>query len=501
MPGPLAAGEDQMSEVPPSSDVRGSGRTNHVNMNNYPRASARSSAVGGEKKMHAPGSIPKYLQKFKQAKEDEKAKKEADAKKIKVPEGYRLVEEDERLATMEWFSEELACLGKEMQKLPIRIETLAQKKREKDLLERKTRLEDGVKMFSKKLVFLPADSEPLCGDFSANCNYNCNDDEESTTVEDLAPAVPDTNDRLFGGYEEEPVPRDAENSNYARHFTRNADLLSHDNVSGHRPISPSDPNFEYPAHHPPGARGPAAVHRLPGRSGAEDGGNFLNGYNYKEPAAVYQEPGMGFEAEAGATDITHPSSQSGAHYMDIERNGEPVSGAGYSFYGGGGAGSQQDSYRSSDPIVNKPAMVLKNKVVNNVNIKLNLPLPGGKEQPATPPSAQSSQLQSLLDEFLKYYNFAVKHLSVARESVEGRHLTPHAPCERAAEGGDTMKERGQLCHGNLSLSCPYCISFRALFGSGFKSAFESAARTLCKRLVDARLTTIWRLTGKKRPRI
>mmetsp|Transcript_14018 Transcript_14018/g.34699 ORF Transcript_14018/g.34699 Transcript_14018/m.34699 type:complete len:494 (-) Transcript_14018:393-1874(-) len=362
MPGPLAAGEDQMSEVPPSSDVRGSGRTNHVNMNNYPRASARSSAVGGEKKMHAPGSIPKYLQKFKQAKEDEKAKKEADAKKIKVPEGYRLVEEDERLATMEWFSEELACLGKEMQKLPIRIETLAQKKREKDLLERKTRLEDGVKMFSKKLVFLPADSEPLCGDFSANCNYNCNDDEESTTVEDLAPAVPDTNDRLFGGYEEEPVPRDAENSNYARHFTRNADLLSHDNVSGHRPISPSDPNFEYPAHHPPGARGPAAVHRLPGRSGAEDGGNFLNGYNYKEPAAVYQEPGMGFEAEAGATDITHPSSQSGAHYMDIERNGEPVSGAGYSFYGGGGAGSQQDSYRSSDPIVNKPAMVFPDDV-------------------------------------------------------------------------------------------------------------------------------------------
>ena len=56
------------------------------------------------------------------------------------------------MATMEWFSDELACLGKEMQKLPIRIETLAQKKREKDLLERKTRLEDGVKMFSKKLV-------------------------------------------------------------------------------------------------------------------------------------------------------------------------------------------------------------------------------------------------------------------------------------------------------------------------------------------------------------
>mmetsp|Transcript_25843 Transcript_25843/g.65159 ORF Transcript_25843/g.65159 Transcript_25843/m.65159 type:complete len:183 (-) Transcript_25843:244-792(-) len=94
-------------------------------------------------------------------------------------------------------------------------------------------------------------------------------------------------------------------------------------------------------------------------------------------------------------------------------------------------------------IIGDALQVLKNKVVNNVNIKLNLPLPGGKEQPATPPSAQSSQLQSLLDEFLKYYNFAVKHLSVARESVEGRHLTPHAPCERAAEGGDTMKERGQ----------------------------------------------------------
>ena len=64
----------------------------------------------------------------------------------------RLVPEDERLETLVWFHRQKDDVEDRLGRLPIRIETTAQKNREKKLVEQKEKLEEGIKMFSRNLV-------------------------------------------------------------------------------------------------------------------------------------------------------------------------------------------------------------------------------------------------------------------------------------------------------------------------------------------------------------
>ncbi len=119
----------------------------------FPPARADRSEQGSpQKAYHAPGAIPKYLQKFKREKEEARILKEIEDKRVKIPEGFRLVPEDERVETLAWFSRQLEEVDEGMSKLPIRIEINSQKNRERKLMEQKKRLEEGIKMFSGPMV-------------------------------------------------------------------------------------------------------------------------------------------------------------------------------------------------------------------------------------------------------------------------------------------------------------------------------------------------------------
>ncbi|CAD7973023.1 unnamed protein product [Amoebophrya sp. A120] len=291
-------------------------------MSEAPSSVAASQATR-PKKMHAPGAIPRYLQKFKQEKEDELARQEAEANKIKIPDGYRLVGDKERILTLEWFATQLDEVSEQMRKLPIRIETASQKKREKELVDKKERLEDGVQMFSKEIVVIPEGSSPVC--------EMPEDTSEPGIVEPRFPEqhTQDTKDRLFGGYEETPV---LQNTNYAQ-YLQAQDRIGH-SVNAQQPQHMLDANqAEPPAYY----RGPASTDHISHHGPQQQGGTFPRQQGV--PAAPPQPPGSSsFYHGAGGSAMSHGTSSketvsSGSepgsypmNYMTQDRgNGPPMS--------------------------------------------------------------------------------------------------------------------------------------------------------------------------------
>mmetsp|Transcript_16885 Transcript_16885/g.46528 ORF Transcript_16885/g.46528 Transcript_16885/m.46528 type:complete len:120 (-) Transcript_16885:72-431(-) len=79
----------------------------------------------------------------------------------KAPPGYRHVDEVERLATLETLRQRRAQVEVQIRGLPLRIETVGQRQRERDLHTRVDQLEKLLTMFQKPTVFVPADAEPI----------------------------------------------------------------------------------------------------------------------------------------------------------------------------------------------------------------------------------------------------------------------------------------------------------------------------------------------------
>ena len=104
------------------------------------------------------GKVPKYLQEMKIKaeilKDIEKKKKEEE----KYPKGTRLLSEEERLFTLQKLKESKKELENIIEKLPITLNSLSLRNRQKQLYKELDEIEQAIVTFSKKQVFVKLDS-------------------------------------------------------------------------------------------------------------------------------------------------------------------------------------------------------------------------------------------------------------------------------------------------------------------------------------------------------
>lgn len=102
------------------------------------------------------GNVPAYIQNRKEEMAENRLReqREAQAERERVPDGYRLLPEEERAETLEALGTKKQEMEAAFRRLPMKIETEAQKKRQKDLLDQIKEVEDALRLFSKPKVYV-----------------------------------------------------------------------------------------------------------------------------------------------------------------------------------------------------------------------------------------------------------------------------------------------------------------------------------------------------------
>lgn len=121
------------------------------------------------------GKVPSYIRKMKQDKARDKALAEAEKDKIVAPPGYRQVSDEERTASLAFLRKQKADLDEETQRAPFRVETLAQQNRERKRNDDIKRVDEGLRLFSKSIVFVPENCQPLTAMTGSSAGNSCPD--------------------------------------------------------------------------------------------------------------------------------------------------------------------------------------------------------------------------------------------------------------------------------------------------------------------------------------
>ena len=105
------------------------------------------------------GKVPAYLEQAKASLEEKKRTEVTKqmAPKVQVPDGHRMLSEEERVETIELLEKRKADVELQLRKMPLRIETDAQKKRHSDLNKRFADIEQAIRFLSRPNVIIKDD--------------------------------------------------------------------------------------------------------------------------------------------------------------------------------------------------------------------------------------------------------------------------------------------------------------------------------------------------------
>jgi hypothetical protein len=109
---------------------------------------------GSVQKHSSYGKVPGYMKRMQQTKEDEARKNEEKARMAMIPSGCREMTEDERLDTIEEAKRKRGETLDELKRLPLRIETLGQRRRKIELEHTLTEVERTLDKLSHKTVLI-----------------------------------------------------------------------------------------------------------------------------------------------------------------------------------------------------------------------------------------------------------------------------------------------------------------------------------------------------------
>ena len=104
---------------------------------------------------HDYGRVPAYLQERKMEMMTDEIRAMAAREKKKAPKGMRQLEDEERLASLGVLEQNKRDCEALIFKLPFNCETVGQKRRKHDLEVRLKEIDDGIKIFSRKVVYVP----------------------------------------------------------------------------------------------------------------------------------------------------------------------------------------------------------------------------------------------------------------------------------------------------------------------------------------------------------
>jgi len=110
---------------------------------------------GPSKQKHSDyGKVPVYLQDRKQEMDDMACYERAMAARADIPEGMKLLSEDERQSTVKQLNDTKAQIEDDLRRLPFNIETPSQIKHKSGLEGRLHEVEEAIKVFSRKKVYV-----------------------------------------------------------------------------------------------------------------------------------------------------------------------------------------------------------------------------------------------------------------------------------------------------------------------------------------------------------
>jgi len=100
------------------------------------------------------GKIPSYITQRKIEWAEKREQQRIEAERTKIPPGMKLMDEDERVLTLEALTDNARKLEDALGKMSITSDTLKSRQRDADLREKLNEVEAALKIFSKKHVFI-----------------------------------------------------------------------------------------------------------------------------------------------------------------------------------------------------------------------------------------------------------------------------------------------------------------------------------------------------------